>query len=1027
MLILQAHWFRASLYLWGTQSAPPQSPSSATDRGEPVSAADLRARLGDRCDSLLISPAEDALLSLRLPCVPGDSSSSLPVILLTTSYDVSVQWRVTDLSALRFAPDEAYDLLQHLPVAGDDSLRLADSARYWVKLAQFARELLAAQHFAPALRRVASNGARGYWRVILPPGETTHRLDRLVAAMPPVCRSFADAHPVVEAAELVESFLGSTVDALVRRCLVDDPLVHALVQADASASPHLHWLRSLVGVDSVIAAGGEATRTLEQTLHEWLRPLDPRQSAGGCRTAIRLNAPDSDEETTERLLTLPWTLTFELHAADNPAYVLDARELFHESARDPAILPRPFDGAEAQLRADLSAAARHFPPLALCGQPDGPLVCELSLEEAYRFLREAAPLLEAEGIIVRTPPWWRDEKPRLRMVLDLRPPSGEGTTTDALRLDALVEYDWNVALGDDHLSIEDISRLAQTKLPLVRLRGRWIEPRTGDLAAALQFLQQSRRGRTSLLNALRMVGTADDLNTGLPVGDLRASGWVDRLLNFSEVNNRVEALAAPRQFRGALRPYQLRGVEWLRFLTRHGMGGCLADDMGLGKTIQLIGLLLTERESADSPGPTLLVVPMSLVGNWQRELARFAPALRVLVHHGLDRLSGESLAAQAAAHDVVIVTYGLTHRDFDDLARIRWHRVALDEAQNIKNPAAKQSVAIRALHAEHRVALTGTPVENRLSELWSIMDFLNPGYLGSAADFRRRFAGPIERQRDVDRTQRLRHLIRPFVLRRLKSDPRVLPDLPAKLDMTVYCNLTREQAALYEALVRDMLSQIESADGIQRRGLILAALVKLKQICNHPAHFLADGSPVAQRSGKVERLCDMLEEIIAEGDRALVFTQFRRMGHLLQPHLHQVLGAEVLFLHGGVPQPARSLMVERFQSGKEPLPVMILSLKAGGLGLNLTAASHVFHFDRWWNPAVEDQATDRAHRIGQSRQVQVHKFVCVGTLEERIAAMIDNKRILAQQIIGSGEEWITELSTDALRELFALSRDAVGE
>ena len=1012
MLTVHANWFNTHLYLWGDVPTRADSSVAANGRfGRLVSAGELRQQLGDHWDSLLMSEAGDSALVLRLP--PST---------------VAGAWNETEIPALRFTPADAYDVLQRLPAETAGAFQLASSVRYWSKLSQLVRALLAAQHFAPALHRAGPDDYRGYWRVMLPDGETAERMARLIAAMPPVCHSIVAESEAVQPAALVENYLWTTVDGLVRRSLEGDELAHALFEVTATGSPQIPWLRSLVGADARVATPAAEARSIEELLRGWLSALDPRMGTRTCRTCIRLHPPEREGDNADKLLTLPWLLTFEMQALEFPDLVVEARELWEKPGADPAILPRPFDGAREQLRADLAVAGRHFAPLTACGEVDGPLDCTLSLEDSYRFLRDAAPLLEAEGIAVRLPDWWRGERPRLRMVLDVRPASGGGGgANDAMRLDALIDYDWTVALGEENLSLDEITQLAAAKEPLVQLRGRWVEPRPGDVTAALKFLGGAHGGRMTLFEALRMTYTADDLATGLPVGALRAHGWVEQLLNATDVNESVERLSPPKEFHGELRPYQLRGVEWFRFLARHGMGACLADDMGLGKTIQLIGLLLEEREKGDCVGPTLLVVPMSLVGNWQREISRFGPSLRVLVHHGLERLRGEGLVAQAQGHDVVIVTYGLTHRDLDDLVKIKWHRVALDEAQNIKNPAAKQSVAVRALTAVHRVALTGTPVENRLSELWSIMDFLNPGYLGSAPDFRHRFAGPIERQHDADRAQRLRHLIRPFVLRRLKSDPNIVADLPAKLEMTVFCNLTREQAALYEALVKDMLAQIDTSGGIQRRGLILAALVKLKQICNHPAHFLGDGSTIPLRSGKVERLSEMLEEAVAEGDRALVFTQFRQMGHLLQPHLKQMLGAEVLFLHGGVTQGARTAMVERFQSEKENLPLLLLSLKAGGLGLNLTAANHVFHFDRWWNPAVEDQATDRAHRIGQLRQVQVHKFVCVGTLEERIAAMIENKRALADQIIGSGEDWITELSTDALRELFALSRDAVGE
>ncbi|MBN1954149.1 MAG: DEAD/DEAH box helicase, partial [Anaerolineae bacterium] len=488
--------------------------------------------------------------------------------------------------------------------------------------------------------------------------------------------------------------------------------------------------------------------------------------------------------------------------------------------------------------------------------------------------------------------------------------------------------------------------------------------------------------------------------------------------------DRLQELPPPRGLAGELRPYQLRGYSWLAFLRKWGMGSCLADDMGLGKTIQAIALLLRERERAgDGVPPALVICPTSVVGNWKREINRFAPGLRVMVHHGGDRARGEDFVATAQAHDVVVCTYGLARRDADDLKQISWSDVILDEAQNIKNPHARQTQAVRSLQAANRVALTGTPVENRLSELWSIMQFLNPGFLGSQAGFRQAFALPIERYQDKTATERLKGLVGPFILRRVKTDATIIQDLPDKLEMKVYCDLTAEQATLYEAVVKESLERIESEEeGIQRRGVVLGALMRLKQVCNHPAQFLGDGSVLAGRSGKLDRLGEMLEEALSVGDRALVFTQFAEMGHMLRAHLQSLFGVEVLFLHGGTPQKQRDRMVARFQQGHDA-PVFVLSLKAGGTGLNLTAANHVFHFDRWWNPAVENQATDRAFRIGQTRDVQAHKFICAGTLEERIDALIESKKALAESVVGAGENWLTELSTDELRDVMQLRRD----
>jgi SNF2 family DNA or RNA helicase len=391
-----------------------------------------------------------------------------------------------------------------------------------------------------------------------------------------------------------------------------------------------------------------------------------------------------------------------------------------------------------------------------------------------------------------------------------------------------------------------------------------------------------------------------------------------------------------------------------------------------------------------SPSPALLICPTSVLGNWRHEIARFAPGLRVYTHHGPDRPLGERFVRAVHEHDLVLSTYPLTYRDESTLRLLDWSGLVLDEAQNVKNPATRQARAVRALRCGYRFALTGTPVENRLSELWSILDFLNPGYLGSREAFRRAFVLPIERWQSAERAGQLRRLVSPFLLRRVKSDPTIIQDLPDKLELIVYCTLTREQATLYEAVVEQMLRQIDDAEGIERRGRVLAALLRLKQVCNHPANFLGDGSPLGNRSGKLARLDEMLEEVLAEGEAALIFTQFAEFGHRLRGP-----------------------------------PLFLLSLKAGGTGLNLTRATHVFHFDRWWNPAVEDQATDRAFRIGQTRNVQVHKFVCAGTLEERIDELIRSKQALAEQVVGAGETWLTELSTGELRDLMALRAEAI--
>jgi SNF2 family DNA or RNA helicase len=418
---------------------------------------------------------------------------------------------------------------------------------------------------------------------------------------------------------------------------------------------------------------------------------------------------------------------------------------------------------------------------------------------------------------------------------------------------------------------------------------------------------------------------------------------------------------------------------------------------------------------------------MSVVGNWKKEAERFTPELPVLVHHGLKRTKGAGFAKQAGQHALVLTSYALLQRDLELLQQVDWAGVVLDEAQNVKNPETKQARAARSLGAGYRIALTGTPVENHVGDLWSIMEFLNPGFLGSRTEFRRNYFVPIQALRDPGAAERLKRLTGPFVLRRLKTDKSVIADLPDKLEMKVFCNLTKEQASLYAAVVKEAEEAMAEAEGIRRKGLILGVLSKLKQVCNHPAHFLGDNSPLPGRSGKLARLTEMLEEVLEAGDRALIFTQFTEMGDLIQRHLQETFGREVPFLHGGVSRKQRDRLVERFQNGDDGPRLFLLSLKAGGTGLNLTAANHVFHFDRWWNPAVENQATDRAFRIGQRRNVQVHKFLCVGTLEEKIDEMIERKKEIAGRTVGAGEGWLTELSNEQLKDLFALRQEALGE
>jgi SNF2 family DNA or RNA helicase len=591
-----------------------------------------------------------------------------------------------------------------------------------------------------------------------------------------------------------------------------------------------------------------------------------------------------------------------------------------------------------------------------------------------------------------------------------------------LGLDELLAVDWQAVIGDHALNARELAALAKQKAPLVRFRGAWVAVDPHELSD-IQRRIEAGPGRMTVREAVQ-AALAGEIQHEQLSATVTASG------SFAEMLERLRQAAAsdlraPAALNATLRHYQERGLAWLSTMSSLGLGACLADDMGLGKTMQLLAFLLRRLEQApDDRRPALLVAPTSVIGNWEREVERFAPSLALFAHYGPERAKSGAEFPQHPG-SLVITSYGLLRRDAALLAGIDWSVVLLDEAQNIKNAASATASAARALRAGQRFALTGTPVENRLAELWSILEFANPGLLGPLELFRRTFAVPIERYGNDEAAARLRRIVSPFILRRLKSDPAILQDLPAKLEMKVVCTLTREQATLYRAVVDEEMRRIEATDGIERKGRVLALLTFTKQICNHPAQYLAESGPLSGRSGKLARLGEMLEEALASGDKALVFTQFREMGDKLARHLESTLGREVLFLHGGTAKRARDEMVERFQQEPHGPPVFVLSVKAGGTGLNLTAASHVFHYDRWWNPAVEDQATDRAHRIGQKRAVQVHKLVCAGTVEEKIDRLLEQKRKIAAKVVGSGEQWITELDSGALRDLFALSAGAV--
>ncbi|MFI7020524.1 DEAD/DEAH box helicase [Streptomyces sp. NPDC050164] len=736
--------------------------------------------------------------------------------------------------------------------------------------------------------------------------------------------------------------------------------------------------------------------------HDWAAEVAAGMDAG-VRISLRLDlsAYDLFDDAFDGGARGAGAAIVQVHSLADPTLVADAAALWAGEADD-AFGPRARVDAALAVR----RAARVWPPLDRLADQDVPDVLALTEDELSDLLGVAATRLAAAGVAVH---WPRDLAQDLSAAAVVRPAPGSATDgTGFFESEDLLQFRWQLALGGDPLTESEMDALAEAHRPVVRLRDQWV---LVDPA----LVRKARKRDLGLLDpvdalSVALTGTADvdgETVEAVPAGALAALR--DRL------TAGVRPAAPPPGLRATLRDYQLRGLAWLDLMTSLGLGGCLADDMGLGKTVTLIALHLKRARRE----PTLVVCPASLLGNWQREITRFAPGVPVRRFHGPDR----SLADLAGGF--VLTTYGTMRSAASALAGQAWGMVVADEAQHVKNPYSATAKALRTIPSPARVALTGTPVENNLSELWALLDWTTPGLLGPLKSFRARHARAVENGEDEQAVERLARLVRPFLLRRKKSDPGIVPELPPKTETDHPVPLTREQGALYEAVVRESMLAIETAEGMARRGLVLKLLTSLKQICNHPALYLKEeparpgGDRLAARSGKLVLLDELLDTLLAEDGSALVFTQYVGMARLITSHL-ATRAVPVDLLHGGTPVPERERMVDRFQTGSTP--VLVLSLKAAGTGLNLTRAGHVVHFDRWWNPAVEEQATDRAYRIGQTQPVQVHRLITEGTIEDRIAEMLQAKRALADAILGSGESALTELTDRELSDLVSLRR-----
>ena len=946
----------------------------------------------------------------------------------------NTEWWPWQVQGLAIEPSAAINWLSKLPLSGHHP-EIGEELRWWSHLQRWALSIIARGRWLPQVELSKGEGYphRARWVPLLNKEDDRRRLEEFASSLPLVAtcalpwrepagiRSNRTTRLRSEAIRIsnpiascrprsgrirVATLLEELIDAELRKNFNPkaeglDPLLTA-------------WQDALSSETGVLEISNEEVKRLGTASYHWKEGVSGKVTPA--RALLELVIPKEDEEL--------WELKFGLQAEADPTLKATASAAWASGSNLLQLGEILIEQPGEILLEGLGRALNVFPTIARGLEDATPESMQLTPAEAFILVRTATKQLRDIGVGVELP---QSLSGGLASRLGLAIKAEIPNTSRRMTLGESLDWSWDLIIGGVTLTLHELEKLAQKRSPLVRHKDIWIELRPNDLKNAEKFCESS--SKLNLDDALRLSANEGETIMHLPVHRFEAGPQLQAVLNQYHQKTAPNSLAAPEGFVGQLRPYQERGLGWLDFLYRFDQGACLADDMGLGKTIQLLAFLQYLKIKQELKKSVLLIAPTSVITNWKRESFAFTPELNVLEHYGSKRaITISELQKKVKNIDLVLTTYGLAQRDLPLLKKLKWQGIVIDEAQAIKNPHTKQSQAIRELaqsesNKSFRIALTGTPVENRVSELWALMNFLNPKVLGEEDFFRQRYYLPIEKYGDTSSFKDLKIRVSPFILRRLKTDKTIISDLPDKIEINEWVELCDEQKKLYNQTVEKTLAKISISPKGNHYGEILTLLTKLKQICNHPALVLKEktiSNDFIQRSSKLERLDEILTEVIEAGDRALLFTQFTEWGTLLKSYFETKWGFDIPFLHGGCTKSVRQAMIDRFQEDPRGPQLFLLSLKAGGIGLNLTRANHVFHVDRWWNPAVENQATDRAYRIGQEKSVIVHKFITSNSIEEKIDQMIRSKSHLAEEIISSGEEWLGNLDVNKLRQLIDL-------